>query len=166
MNTELKTGALLLALVATLMIAGPASAQSLPTSRSCNNWLIRGTYGFTIDGAKLAGPPGTPIGPQKGVAMTAFDGHGGLSQLDAVTVNGILVSDFTHPVATGTYHVRPDCTGTFTINFTDGRPPVNASLVVVGGGYEIDTVVTSVGPPGAEQQGIIATLSIGKRRFF
>lgn len=167
MQRILKTGIVALtALIATVLAAGPARAQSLPTSRFCSNLLIRGTYGFTIEGAKLAGPPGTPTGLQEGVAMTQFDGHGGLSQLDAVTINGILVSDFTHPVATGTYQVNPNCTGNFTINFTDGRPPVNTSFVIVAGSYEIDAVVTSVGPPGAEQQGVIATRSIGKRLGF
>jgi hypothetical protein len=153
-------------LLATVPMAGHAWAQSLSSSRFCNAQLIRGVYGFTVEGAKLAGPPGTPTGSQKGIAMTEFDGHGGLSQIDAVTVDGTLVSDFTHPLATGTYKVNADCTGNFTLNFTDGRPPVNTSFVVVEGGWEIDTVVTSVGPPGAEQQGIIATTSIGKRRGF
>jgi len=167
MKKAFKTNILALtALLAAVFAAGPAWAQSLPSSRFCTDLLVRGTYGFTIEGAKLAGPPGTPVGLQEGVAMTEFDGHGGLSQIDAVTVNGILVSDFTHPVATGAYHVNSDCTGTFTLNFTDGRPPVNTSLVVVEAGLEIDTVVTSVGPPGAEQQGVIATRSVGKRRGF
>jgi hypothetical protein len=166
MKRTLTTGIFALTVLATVLATAPARAQSLPTSRFCNDLLIRGAYGFTVEGNKLAGPPGTPVGPQEGVAMTNFDGRGGLSQLDAVTVNGILVSDFTHPVATGSYHVNSDCTGTFTLSFTDGRPPVNTSFVVVEGGWEIDAVVTSVGPPGAEQQGVIATRSIGKRRGF
>jgi len=166
MKRTFKLGIVALTVLLAAALAGPAWAQSLPTSRFCNNLLIRGTYGFTIEGAKLAGPPGTPTGAQVGVAMTSFDGHGNLVQLDAVTINGILVSDFTHPVATGTYEVSSNCTGTFVINFTDGRPPVNTSFVIAEGGFEIDAVVTSVGPPGAEQQGIIATRSIGKRLGF
>ncbi len=93
--------------------------------------------------------------------MTEFDGKGGLTQIDTVTVSGEFVADFTHTPATGTYTVNSDCTGTFTINFTDGRPPVVANLVVVEGGSENDTVVISAG----ENQGIIASGSIGKRRF-
>jgi len=145
-------------------LAVPAQASGISTSRSCNNQLIRGTYGFTIVGDKLGGAG--PTGPQVGVAVATFDGHGNFHQIDAVTVAGIDVSDFTHPVATGTYQVNPDCTGTFTIEFTDGRPPVNTSFVVVEAGWEIDAVVTSVGPPGAEVQGVIAVRSIGKRRVF
>jgi hypothetical protein len=96
-----------------------------------------------------------------GVAMTQFDGKGNLTQTDTVTINGEVVADFTHPLATGTYTVNSDCTGTFTISFTDGRPPVVANFVVVESGSEIDTVVISAGG----NQGILATSSIGKRRF-
>ena len=93
--------------------------------------------------------------------MTEFDGKGNLTQIDTVTVAGEIVSDWTHTAATGTYSVNSDCTGTFTINFTDGRPTIVANFVVVAGGNEIDTVVTSAGG----SQGIVATGSIGKRRF-
>jgi hypothetical protein len=142
----------------TLGTLGSGYAQS--DTPGCNNRLIAGTYGFTIQGNKLGGLG--PVGPQVGVAMTEFDGKGGLSQIDTVTVNGVVVADFTHTPANGTYTVNPDCTGTFTINFTDGRPPVVANFVVVEGGFEIDTVVISAGG----KQGLIATSSIGKRRFF
>jgi hypothetical protein len=128
-------------------------------SLRCNAKLISGTYGFTLSGTKLAG--NGPIGPQVGVAMTRFDGDGSLTQLDTVTVAGKVVADFTHTPANGTYSVNPDCTGTFTLDFTDGRPPVVANFVVVKNGMEIDTVVISAGG----EQGIIAVSSIGKRRF-
>jgi len=143
------------ALIATLLLAPSALAQeNLPT---CTNRLISGDYGFTIRGQKLAGPG--PIGPQVGVAMAHFDGDGSFTQTDTVTINGVVVADFTHPPASGTYTVNPDCTGTFTINFADGRPPVATAFVVVDNGNEIDVVVTSAGG----NQGILATGSIGKR---
>ncbi|MGB7848787.1 MAG: hypothetical protein WBL63_24460 [Candidatus Acidiferrum sp.] len=138
---------------------GSGYAQS-ESHAACNNRLIAGNYGFTIQGNKLGGQG--PTGPQVGVAMTEFDGKGGLTQIDTVTVSGEVVADFTHTPANGTYTVNSDCTGTFTINFTDGRPPVAANFVVVESGLEIDTVVVSAGG----SQGIIATGSIGKKRFF
>ncbi len=152
------TASLLLLIALSSLLPGTAAfAQTL---HSCNNALIAGTYAFTIEGQKLAGMG--PTGPQVGVAMTTFDGHGGLTQIDSVTVNGLVVSDFTHPPATGIYTVNSNCTGSFTLTFTDGRPPVTVDLVVANGGREIDTVVTSAGG----QQGIIATGSIGKRVAF
>jgi hypothetical protein len=144
-------------LVLIAFAAGSAYAQS--EHPACNNRLIAGHYGFTIEGTKFVGPG--PTGAQVGVAMTRFDGEGNLSQIDTVNIGGITAADWTHTPATGTYTVNPDCTGTFTIDFTDGRPPVQANFVVVENGTEIDTVVTSA----AGKQGILATRSIGKRRF-
>jgi hypothetical protein len=142
-----------------LMLGALGSGYAQSASPACNNKLIAGNFGFTIQGNKLGGQG--PTGPQVGVAMTEFDGKDGLTQIDTVTVNGEVVADFTHTPAKGTYTVNSDCTGTFTIDFTDGRPPVVANFVVVEGGAEIDTVVTSAGG----NQGIIASGSIGKRRF-
>lgn len=156
MNKKLFTTAAGLAL---LMLGALGSGNAQSNVPACNNKLIAGNYGFTIQGTKLGGLGF--LGQQVGVAMAEFDGKGSFTQIDTVTVAGEVVSDFTHTPATGTYTVNSDCTGTFTINFTDGRPPVTANLVVVGGGAEIETVVTSAG--GA--QGILATSSIGKRRF-
>jgi hypothetical protein len=141
-----------------LTLAAVKSGYAQSNSESCNNKLIAGTYGFTVQGNKLGGPG--PVGPQVGVAMTEFDGNGGLSQIDTITIGGHLVSDFSHPRATGTYTVNSDCTGTFTLNFADGRPTVVVNFVVVNGGAEIDTVVISAGG----NQGILATSSVGKRR--
>jgi hypothetical protein len=141
----------------TLAALGSGYAQS--NSNGCNDKLIAGNYGFTVQGTKLGGTG--PTGPMVGVAMTQFDGKGNLSQIDTVTIDGTVVADWTHTRATGTYAVSADWTGTFTINFTDGRPTVVTNFVVAANGDEIDTVVISAGG----DQGILATGSIGKRRF-
>ncbi|HLV86431.1 MAG TPA: hypothetical protein VKV39_05595 [Candidatus Sulfotelmatobacter sp.] len=157
MNKKLVVNGVAMALLMLGTALGSGYGQS--TTPACNDRLITGSYGFTIQGSKLSGQGAAA--PQVGVAMTAFDGKGGLTQIDTVTVNGEVVADFTHSPATGTYTVNSDCTGSFTINFTDGRPPVAANFVVVESGSEIDTVVVSAGG----NQGIIATGSVGKRRF-
>lgn len=126
-----------------LMLVALGSGYAQSDSRACNDKLIRGNYGFTLQGNKLAGPG--PVGPQVGVAMAQFDGEGGFTQIDSVTINGVEVSDFSHTPATGTYTVNSNCTGTFTIDFTDGRPTVITNFVVVDNGNEIDAVVVSAG---------------------
>src|SRR6201998_1142226 len=122
------------ALIVGAFVSVEASAQS--NSKICNDELIKGSYGFTVQGTKLGGLG--PTGQQVGIAMTEFDGKGNLTQIDTVTIDGKVVADFTHPPATGTYEVNANCTGAFTINFTDGRPPVTTAFVVVLGGMEID----------------------------
>jgi hypothetical protein len=151
----------LMALVA-LALGTLGTAYADDDSPACDNRTLSGNYGFTIEGLKLGGPG--PVGSQVGVAMAQFDGQGTFTQIDSVTINGVQVSKLTNSPANGTYTVNSDCTGSFRINFTDGRSPVNADFVVVGMGDEIDTVVTSVVVPGAgNTQGILATRSIGKR---
>lgn len=145
-------------------VAAVANAQS--DSFLCNDKLIAGVYGFTIQGTKLGGKG--PTGQQVGVAMTEFDGDGLLSQIDSVTVDGVQIAEFSETPTKGTYKVNPDCTGTFTLDFTDGRPTVTTWFVIVDNGNEIDTVVQGVPkavPPAAQTPGVIATGSIGKRRF-
>jgi hypothetical protein len=140
-----------------LTVGAVGSVYALSDTEPCKDRLLEGRYGFTLQGTKLAGLG--PTGLQVGVAMADFDGKGTFTQNDTVTINGEVVSDFTHPRANGRYTVNPDCTGTFTIDFTDGRPPVVTSFVVVNNGFEIDTVVTSAGG----MEGILALGSVGKK---
>lgn len=145
---------LVIALALTVFgVVGSAFAEDTP----CTNHTLNGSYGFTVEGIKLAG--NGPVGPQKGVAMAEFDGNGTFTQTDTVVIDGIVVADFTHTPANGTYTVNSDCTGNFTIIFTDGRPPVATNFIVVNNGKEIDTVVTTV----AGNQGILTTSSVGKK---
>jgi hypothetical protein len=157
MNSKIFTNGVAFVLL-TLGAAG--SGYALSDTEGCNAKLLSGHYGFTLQGTKFAvsGVTG-PTGLQVGVAMANFDGEGTFEQIDTVTIAGTAVSDFTHTPAHGTYTVNPDCTGTFTIDFTDGRPPVVTNFVVVEDGSEIDTVVTSV----AGKEGILSLGSVGKR---
>jgi hypothetical protein len=156
----MRIGVITFAIVTGVMLSSARQIHAQAEDWRCNNELIRGTYGFTVQGTKLGGLG--PTGQQVGVAITEFDGRGNLTQIDTVTIDGKVVADFTHTPAMGTYTVNRNCTGTFTIDFTDGRPPVTTAFVVVYGGTEIDAVVTSAGG----EQGILATASVGKRRFF
>ena len=149
--------------LAALILSSLGIARAQDDSLRCDNQTLKGRYGFTIEGTKLAGAG--PIGTQVGVALANFGGDGNFTQIDSVTINGTSVSDFTRSPANGSYTVNGDCTGTFTILFTDGRAPVTADFVVVNNGDEIDTVVKGVGSITGTggTQGILATRSIGKR---
>jgi hypothetical protein len=58
---------LVIALALTVFgVLGSAFADDIP----CNNHILYGSYGFTIEGTKLAGTG--PVGAQKGVAMAHF----------------------------------------------------------------------------------------------
>jgi hypothetical protein len=105
------------------------------SSEACSNRTLTGDYAFRIDGTVFA----PALALVRGVAMTHFDGHGGLTQVDYATVNGRpLSADWRS--ATGTYAVNSDCTGTAEINGA-GAPPLKLRLVVTRQGKEIYTIV-------------------------
>jgi hypothetical protein len=115
-------------------------SASLAQAESCSDASLNGKYGQTIAGEFLPGPG--VVWPQNGVAMTDFDGHGGLTQVDYVVINGVPTgSGFQSE--TGTYSVNSDCTGTLTFQYSDGTQ-ITLQLVVVDHGNEFRTVVSKL----------------------
>ena len=169
-KTVLATAALL------LVLPGSAKAQD-GDNDGCSLATLQGDYGFTLHGESLGilvsegvgVPPklvpfANPL-PADGVAITHFDGKGGLSQVDFVMRNGTSAATPTTPVTkngfrsgeTGSYTVSADCTGTFKITFPD-TSEIDVAFVLARRGREIRTVVTRqhvpalpppVIPPGA-----------------
>ena len=111
---------------------------SQPSWFKCSDRSLKGDYGFSIDGTILAGTPNAFL--LRGVAMTNFDGHGNLSQVDFTTRNGVPFAADWRP-ATGVYDINADCTGTAQIVPADGSPALNLRLVVVDRGREVRTIV-------------------------
>lgn len=115
-----------------------ATADGVQTLR-CRNATIRGNYAFAIDGV-IFPPGGAPTLTVRAVAMTTFDGKGGLFQVDHATFNGVPAWSGWRP-ATGSYSINPDCTGTAEIVPSNGGPTLQLHLVVSDEGRRIDTVV-------------------------
>jgi hypothetical protein len=126
-------------LATTLALSAPrrVTADNDGRGRGCSESTLRGDYGFSIDGQILAGPR---TGVLRGLAMTHFDGEGGLSQVDFATINGVPTGTDWRP-GTGTYEVNADCTGKAQISFTDGSPTLRLRLVVADHGDQIRTIV-------------------------
>jgi len=140
----------------------------------CTNATLKGDYAFTVSGQIFlpipAGAPAFQVVQRQGIAMTHFDGLGGLSQEDYVLsdpsapkpkgVPPLDQSNGFHNEETGSYTVNKDCTGTFTIILPalldpqTGAPVTSTGKIVVlfvlsDHGRGIHTVVTSIQPPGA-----------------
>ena len=86
MNRKLFTNT---AALAVLALGAVGSGHALTDVSGCNNKLLYGHYGFTLQGTKfpVTGVPG-PTGLQIGVAMADFDGEGSFEQIDSVTIAG------------------------------------------------------------------------------
>ena len=123
----------------------------------CSNETLRGDYGFRISG-NILNSEGAPVVNREGVAMTHFDGNGGLTQVDFVMANGVPQPGAPDPVTGfhidewGTYTVNADCTGSAVIHFP--VPPHGTSgaeldlmFVLSEGGRKIHTIVTKLIPP-------------------
>jgi hypothetical protein len=140
----------------------------------CSNATLSGNYAFTVSGQVFLPIPAVQnsyqIVQRQGVAMTNFDGLGGLSQVDFVLSDpnapkpkGVPPTDQItgfHNDENGTYTVNKDCTGTFTIILpalldpTTHQPVTGTGKIVVNfvlsdHGRAIHTIVTSIQPAGA-----------------
>lgn len=111
-------------------------------STGCSARTIRGEYAFTVTGE--IGPARTPL---RAVALTTFDGQGGLEQVDFVTLNGVpQMSDWRR--ARGAYVVNRDCTGAMVTTPEDGSPGLRLRFIVSARGDQIYNVVEG-NPVGA-----------------
>ena len=128
-------------LISSMLLAATALwGQGNGSQNSCSNATIAGDYGFTVTGTRLS-RPGGPMEAVVGVAMTHYDGSGGLTQTDNIhgSISGFATPD---RKGSGTYTVNSDCTGTMTL-VNEGAPPLTLRIVVVDGGNEIRTAVVS-----------------------
>ena len=72
--------------VTALVLLLPSSTKAQDGNKDgCSLATLHGEYGFTISGQIIGGPA---PGPVNGVALTTFDGHGGLIQTDFVVKSG------------------------------------------------------------------------------
>ncbi len=135
------------ALAASMAIA--LTAQAHDKTEACSRATLNGAYSFTISGQILGGPSPGPI---NGIAVTTFDGRGGLTQTDFVVKSGAPAGpvDAFRSGESGTYTLNADCTGTFTIDFPEAVPKQQLVLmfVIADHGRRINTVVAAlyVGP--------------------
>jgi hypothetical protein len=134
--------------IALIIAAGLATTVALSTprrvaadsdgrGRECSESTLRGDYAFSVDGQILAGPK---AGLLRAVAMTHFDGEGGLSQVDFATINGVPTGTDWRP-GTGSYEINADCTGKAQISFMEGSPTLHLRLVVADRGDQVRTIV-------------------------
>jgi hypothetical protein len=112
--------------------------------RSCTNATLKGDFGVVVSGVKPAGPSGL-LEQFAGYALTHYDGAGGFTQTG--NNHGSITGDTTGD-GSGTYSLKPDCTGTGTVQLP-GAPPIKFWLMVVDRGREVRLVVqTPVTPAG------------------
>ena len=149
-------------IIALLLSATAVFAQDLQPT--CTNATLEGDYGFIVTGTRPSAPtPGAPAETVVGVAMTHFDGSGGLTQVDNIhgSITGLATPN---RQGTGSYIVNQDCTGTMKLS-SPGSPTLTLAIVVVDNGNEVRAAVmdpTATVTAGATQPQVMVT-SNGRR---
>jgi hypothetical protein len=100
---------------------------------TCTDRTLSGDYGAKIEGRLLG-----PNWPLRTLVLFHFDGHRGLTARSYVVLNGMpTVKDFS-PAAAGTYSIKPDCTGSASV---EEIPPILFHFVVTNHGRQFYLVV-------------------------
>ena len=100
----------------------------------CSNATLKGGYSDQDTGTIIG------AGLFDGVNLDTFDGKGEMTVSGMSSVNGS-ISAF---AAIGTYHVNPDCTGTYAVSDSVGDT-FEAFFVIDQGGNELQIVITNPG---------------------
>ena len=151
-------------LVFAALAANTAQVQAQPrgVGNGCSNATLRGDYGFTISGTRPTGPPPAPIEQFVGLAITNFDGYGGLTQ-PVGSSHGSISGDSPTDTGSGTYSLNADCSGTMTLNLTGRTLSLRIWMVVVDRGNEVRLVVMTPTPNGTPYPPANLTTSNGKK---
>lgn len=113
------------------LVAGPVAKAA---DWRCSDATLRGAYSDQDTGTIVG------VGPFAGVNVDTFDGRGKMTISGISSVNGSVSPG----VETGTYHVNPDCTGTYTVQDSFGDT-FDGFFVISDGGDELRIVITDPG---------------------
>lgn len=127
------------------VLAGNESFRVHAKTPACRVAVLRGGYGAGTTGLINSSSNANDITipsfvPFAEAAYFLFDGHGNLSGSSSVTFGGI-VSAVTF---TGSYTVNANCTGSMTVETSDGDS-VHRNLIIVDDGKEVEFVSTDPG---------------------
>jgi len=122
------------ALTATAQSKSAAKAGASLISR-CSSRSISGNYGMTVTASNLVAP-GVSI-PIVAVGLINFSGEGTLTGTATTSFGGGVGTDS----VTGEYSVESNCTGSFSVTFSNGFT-INHNLVLVDEGKEIIFIQT------------------------
>ena len=132
-----------LLLSASMFYAQSAGAQEQSGKvKECSKATLWGSFGYTSTGTLLDSYVPPPFaGPFGEVGRQTFDGRGNTSATATTSSNGNIA-----PVTIeGTYTVKPDCTGSMTLNVTPFDSTVHADFVIDKDGTELRAIGTDAG---------------------
>jgi hypothetical protein len=115
-----------------------ANAQNDNDGFPCSNRTLKGRYAIKGNGLVPGGPPPAPLVPFAMIGIETLDGQGSLTDAATTSLNGIVASN----VNPGTYTIKEDCTGIYTVTIPTPPFQVNHRLVVADKGKEFFLIGT------------------------
>jgi len=142
---SLNTACGLLSLVGTVSLLS-GTFSSAWADVACTNASLSGSYATLAQGSGIMFPDTPPVS-QAIIAIMKADGQGNLTITGTGTAGNITPIPF---VASGTYKINPDCSGTAKVSniltFPDGTTvPLKESYALLIAGPEIQFVITVPG---------------------
>jgi len=128
----------MIAAIAALALGTAPTATA--NDAGCSDATLKGTFAERDNGYIINTPP-TPNSVFAGVNLDTFDGKGTITAKGFATVDG----SGGHQTETGTYKVKPDCTGTYEVTISPGNFKAHASFVIDDNGNELQIIVTDPG---------------------
>jgi hypothetical protein len=117
---------------------GPNSRIDAP-EENCSLKTVRGSYGFTTTGSIVSAGP---VGLVADVGVLTFDGLGGVSQTETLSLNGTIILE--RISISGDYTVDDNCTGDMTV-IVPVAGAIASHFVIVGNGRSLRAIVTGAG---------------------
>lgn len=146
MKTNIKRSAVVLLVIAGFAaLTGSMTIKLHANPQVCTAAILRGGYGAGTTGLinSSSNPNDITIGtfvPFAEAVHFVFDGQGNVSGSSTADYGGSIF-----PVTfTGTYTVKPDCTGSLTAD-AGSSGIIHRDLVIVDGGKEVEFVSTDTG---------------------
>ncbi len=139
--------------IGVLASAGFPVVEQAHSKEKCSVATLKGTYLFAQSGYTLSNGAMVP----KAVAgRRVFFGNGRVFNELTVSTNGTI--NETNPPAQDSYNVRPDCTGTLTINSATGeyKGEIHLKMYISRHGEEIVDIQTDSGTVFAGSQHRVA----------
>jgi hypothetical protein len=126
-----------LAALAALTLGSASAAKA--ADKGCSNVTLKGTFADK-DSGWFTASNAAPM-PFAAVNVITFDGNGNMTASGFGSVNGSGGAQ----TETGTYTVKSDCTGTYTVQISPGGFTAHAFFVIDDSGNELQIIVTDPG---------------------
>jgi hypothetical protein len=124
---------------AVMALALSMTSTANADDKGCSNASLKGAFAFT--GTGVAVSPPNQAGPGAEVGTQTFDGNGNTTAAATLSANGNIVQ----LTITGTYTVKPDCTGTMSLVIKQFGVTIPLFFVIADSGKELQAIETVQG---------------------